>query len=679
LGVYYLTREESDARGVGKAFMNFEEAIMAYDAGILAYQAPVRIGDVRTTLGRMIFNRALGGVMPYVNETLSKKKFSKVIESLIEQQGIEGVADVIDRLKLLGFEMSMRSGISWAISDLIVPTEKKQIMGQAEKEVLAIRDQYEQGLLTEDERRVRVISVWDKAKNDLWKLVSTTTLPKDNVVYQVVDSGARGSWTQLGQVLATKGPVQNPRGEIIELPVKSSFKEGLSVLEYFISTHGARKGTTDTALKTAQAGYLTRRLVDVAQDVVIREEDCRAKEGIIVKREEVGVSQSFGSRLFSRTVLEDVKSGRKVLVKAGEIIDRVKAEEIQNSDVASVTLRSPLFCRTLFGLCRSCYGLDLGRNVPVEMGTVVGVLAAQSIGEPGTQLTMRTFHIGGVAGADITHGLPRVEELFEVRPPKGKAILAAADGTITSIEEKGTLKTVVMAVEGERKLGARSARAKKAKTIEYAVPRMKVLFVNVGDKVAAGDQLSEGHIDLRELLTLRGEDAVVKYIMNEVQKIYGAEGAAISNKHIEVIVRQMFSRVRIKDAGDAPELVMGEIVEKSKFLEVNRALKKEKKTPAKAEQLLLGITRVALSTESFLSAASFQDTARVLVKAAVEGKVDPLRGLKENVIIGRLIPGGNAASVESHEPTAEGDTNAIDDSVIGSPEARGEEIEVARS
>jgi DNA-directed RNA polymerase subunit beta' len=455
-------------------------------------------------------------------------------------------------------------------------------------------------------------------------------LPHDNSIYQIVDSGSRGSWSQPIQMMGMKGMVQNPKGDTIELPIKSSLKEGLSVLEYFIATHGARKGTTDTALKTAQAGYLTRRLVDVSQDLTLREEDCKTKEGLEMLRSDgKEFNHSFASKLFSRTALNEVKVGNKIIVHANEVINRDQADEIEASKIDSVFVRSPISCKTLYGICAKCYGYDLSMNELVKYGTAVGVIAAQSIGEPGTQLTMRTFHQGGVAGADITHGLPRVEEIFETRAPKGRAILAPFDGTVDKIEERGTLKVVRMISEN-----------KKAKAQEISVSRGTVLYVRAGDKIAQGDQLSEGNTDIHELFEHRGMGAVGRYIVNEVQKIYLSEGASINNKHIEMIVKQMFSRVKIREAGDAQDFVMGEIVEKSKFLEVNREIKKEGGRLAKADEVLLGITRISLSAESFLSAASFQDTSRVLVKAAIEGKIDKLRGLKENVIIGRLIPAG---------------------------------------
>ncbi|MDE2019227.1 MAG: DNA-directed RNA polymerase subunit beta' [Patescibacteria group bacterium] len=667
LGIYFLTRKDA-AKGELKHFNSLDEALIAMHFGAIGLHTPIvwnreqgagnRESRIETTVGRMIFNREIEEKIEYVNDTLSKKKLQKLLGTIFDRHGVEATREVLDRVKMLGFQMATNSGITWAMSDLIIPKEKYEILEKSEEEVKIIAGQYEEGLLTDAERKARVIAVWEKTKADIGKFVSTV-LPPTNSVYQIVDSGARGSWSQPLQMVGMKGLVSNPKGETIELPVKSSLKEGLSVLEYFISTHGARKGTTDTALKTAQAGYLTRRLVDVAQELTIREEDCRAKDGIELRREDgKEFNQSFASKLFSRTALNDIKSGNKILVREGEIIDKTAAELIEKTEkIDSVWVRSPIACRTLYGVCARCYGYDLGVNKPVRIGTAVGVLAAQSIGEPGTQLTMRTFHAGGVAQADITHGLPRVEEIFETRTPKGRAVIAPFDGKVESITEKGSLKTIRLISE-----------AKKAKAQEINVSRGTVIFVKAGDKVMEGDQLSEGNLDIHELYERKGATEVARYVVNEVQRIYLSEGAAINNKHIEMIVKQMISRVRIKEAGDALDFVMGDVVEKSKFLEVNRQIKKEGGTPAKADEILQGITRVALSAESFLSAASFQDTSRVLVKAAIEAKMDPLRGLKENVIIGRLIPAGSHESALA-TPTLD-ESEEIEETVIAPAEVK---------
>ncbi|MDP1719278.1 MAG: DNA-directed RNA polymerase subunit beta', partial [bacterium] len=645
LGCYYLTAVKEDAVGAGKIFSTNQEAMTAMHHDMLGINAPIKIGSPKAdtvTLGRVIFNEILPADFGFLNKTLNKKEISKTIAAVIHRYGIETAADVLDGIKRLGFEYATLSGISWGMADLVTPPEKPELMKKAEAAVSIVREQYQQGLLTDSERRARVIGVWEKTKAAIAKLVPLTLSPQSSV-YQIIDSGARGTWSQPVQMAGMKGLVQNPKGEAIELPIRSSYKEGLGVLEYFISTHGARKGSTDTALKTASAGYLTRRLVDVSQDLVIREEDCKTKEGITLQRSEgLEFGSTFGSRLFSRTPLEDVKVDGKTVVKAGEIIDRERAEVINLSKLESVKLRSPITCKTLYGVCGSCYGYDLGNNRAIKMGEAVGVVAAQSIGEPGTQLTMRTFHIGGVAGSDITHGLPRIEEVFEARPPKGRAFLAEDDGIVDTIEDRGLSKVIKVNTKKEAK--------------EYVISRMVDVFVKPGDEVKKGDQLCEGNLDLKEIFSLKGPEAAQKYIINEVQRIYLSEGASINNKHIEVIVRQMFSRVKIKEAGDT-EFVPGDVLEKSKFLEVNRAIKKAGKEPAKAVQLLMGITKVALSTESFLSAASFQETARVLITAALEGKVDGLRGLKENVIIGRLIPVGTGfgAVLTDEQPAAEAD------------------------
>ncbi|MEK9179927.1 MAG: DNA-directed RNA polymerase subunit beta' [Patescibacteria group bacterium] len=640
LGIYYLTQAEDPISGQrAKRFESIESALVAYEFGFLGLRELVNFQGMETTLGRMIFNESLAGRVPYQNEAITKKKLSKMIERIFIERGIEETRDTLNSVKLLGFEMASRSGITWSMSDLVVPKAKPEILAASEKQTAEVYSQFEEGLLTAAERRAKVISIWEKAKTAISKVIAVG-IDKNNSIYQIVDSGSRGSWSQPIQMMGMRGLVQNPKGEIIELPIKSSLKDGMSVLEYFISTHGARKGTTDTALKTAQAGYLTRRLVDVSQDLVVREADCKTKDGIeIVRADGKEFNQSLASRVFSRTALEDIKSGRKTLIKAGETINKAVAEEIEAAKIDSLKVRSPIYCKTISGLCAKCYGFDLGDDQPVRLGMAAGVVAAQSIGEPGTQLTMRTFHTGGIAGIDITHGLPRVEELFEVRPPKGRAILAPADGIIKEIEERGTAKAVQF-VPNE---------GKKKKPQEFLIPRTALLFVKAGDEVKRGDQLSEGHLDIKELLEIKGKPEVQRYIINEVQRIYMSEGASINNKHIEIIVRQMFSRVRIKDGGDSSELVMGEIVEKDKVLEANRELRKQGMKQVKAEEILLGITRVALSAESFLSAASFQDTSRVLVKAAIEGRIDKLRGLKENVIIGRLIPviGKEAAAEEA--------------------------------
>ena len=636
LGSYYLTRIMEGAEGEGKALSGYTEAILARENGTLAINAEItcRVNNeiVKTSLGRMIFNEALPEGFRFVNEVMTKRSLSKLIGEIIETYGIDQGQKYLDGIKNLGFLYSTLSGTTWGIGDMVVPEEKDKFVTEGNAQTEAIENQYDDGLLTEREKREKVIEIWTKIRERIGEAIPHT-LSLDNPVYSIFDSGARGSWKQPIQMMGMKGLVQGASGDTIELPVRSSYKEGLGVLEYFISTHGARKGSTDTALKTATAGYLTRRLVDVAQDLVITEKNCRTTQGIEIIREEGDqYGYKFGERLFSRTSIEDVRVGRKIAVRAGEIITREAAQMIQDSEIPSVKVRSPITCKSREGVCSMCFGLDLSKNKLVESGEAVGIVAAQSIGEPGTQLTLRTFHIGGIAGVDITYGLPRVEEVFEARPPKGKALLVKEDGLVTSVKNKGLAK--VIEVKSER-----TGKKTKSATTEYIVPANLRTFVNEGDFVEKGQQLSEGPLDLRELLTYRGLEAVQRYVINEIQKIYVPEGTSINDKYIEIIVRKMFSRVVITESGDT-ELMPGEIVEKRVFLNTNREAKAKGKDPAKAEERILGITRVSLTSESFLSAASFQETSRVLVNAAVEGRTDVLRGLKENVIIGKLVPAG---------------------------------------
>jgi len=660
LGCYYLTNSKQGAKGEGMTFSGSDEALMAYHHDVVAINANVKVYEpkkevLETTVGRLMFNKVLPKGFRYVNSLVNKKELSKISSEIINNYTNEEVKTFLDAVKSLGFEYATKSGISWGMDDVIVPAEKKDILAKAEEEALIVRQQYEEGLLTDSERRERSIEIWKRTNDHLSKEVVPKTLHAHSSVYSMIDSGARGSWSQSAQMMGMKGLVQNPQGDTIELPVKSSYKEGFNVLEYFISTHGSRKGLTDTALKTASAGYLTRRLVDVSQDVIICEENCRTKEGIEIHRAQgLEFGHSFANRLFSRTILEDVKVGNKVLAKTGDMVDKVTAEAINSSTVEMVKVRSPITCKSLYGVCAKCYGYDLGHNKPIKVGEAVGIVAAQSIGEPGTQLTMRTFHIGGIAGADITSGLPRVEEIFESRPPKGKASLAEEDGVVTEIDEKGLIKVV--------RVKSLNPKTKKEKYVEYPVPRSAWVYVKIGDEVKAGDQISEGPLDLRELFKLKGGRAVQEYIVTEVQKVYLSEGAPINNKHIEIIVKQMFSRVKISESGDSG-FVRGDVIEKSVFLERNRKIKADGGVPAKAQQLLMGITKVALSTESVLSAASFQETTRVMINASLEGKVDLLKGLKENVIIGRLIPAGTGFGYV-HEPETEESVSEVADSAI---------------
>jgi len=660
LGCYYLTRipdeNKIDRKTINKIFSGYEEALMAYEFGSVKINELIKVklageeGLTETSVGRIIFNKIFPEDFGFVNKMMNRKEISKTLSKIIDKYGLENVWKILDEIKKLGFKYSTYSGVSWGMDDLTVPSQKGVIIAAAEKEAETVKEQYEDGLLTDSERHAKIISVWDKAKKEISKVVPGTLNPESSV-YSIIDSGSRGSWMQPIQMMGMKGLVANPQGETIELPIKSSYKEGLSVLEFFINTHGARKGLADTALKTAQAGYLTRRLVDVAQDLVIRENDCKTAKGrAMIRKDGDDYGVSFSQRVFGRTALNDIKVGNKILAKAGEIIDRQTAHAIEMSPIQEVELRTPMECKAASGICAKCYGYDLARTKKVESGEAVGVVAAQSIGEPGTQLTLRTFHTGGVAGVDITHGLQRVQELFEVRIPKGKAYLAEADGTIEDIEQRKNIKVILLKaiVESKSKKSGRVSRqtGNKSKIIEYPVTSAAAIFVKPGDQVEKGDQLCEGSVDLHELFKFKGKEAVERYLINEVQRIYASEGSAINDKHLEIIVKQMFSRVMVKEPGDT-NFVPGEVIEKNKLMEVNREMKKKGKSPALAKQLLMGITKVSLTTSSFLSAASFQETARVLVSAASEGKEDKLKGLKENVIIGRLIPAGTGLA--SHQ------------------------------
>ena len=646
LGLYWLTNLREGTTGEGKVFGTPEEAILAHELGYLDLRAKIKlktpkVGFIETSLGRILFNEALPDDFPFQNEHFNSKKLEKLISQIIRKYEREEVKTVLDKIKDLGFEYSTISGISWGMDDLIIPKQKPKIISAAEKEVEQIEEHFRKGLLSKAERTSKIIEVWQGAKTKIEKLVPEA-LPKDGSVFQIVDSGSRGSWIQPVQMTGMKGLVINPAGQIIELPVKSCYKEGFNVLEYFISTHGARKGTADTALRTSTAGYLTRRLVDVAHEVVIAEKDCKDKEGITIFREDADeISQNFLFKIIGRYTLESIKPKRgRTIVKKGEIINFEKGEKIIKSGIEKVRVSSPMSCKSVRGICQKCYGWDLGRNLPVKLGEAVGIVAAQAIGEPGTQLTMRTFHTGGVAGGgDITFGLPRVQEIFEVRVPRGKAEISPVTGKILGVSPERVIKLKPKAKNPGPKEKSRGKRKAGVEVLEYKIAPQVGIWVKTGQIVKKGQPLCEGSLDLKELFKLVGKEEVWRYIVKEIQKIYVSQGAIIHDKHIEVIVRQMFSRLRIENPGDS-QFSPGQVVERSKFLEENAKLKKEKKQLAKPSLLLLGISRVALTTDSFLSAASFQETSRVLIKSALEGKEDKLYGLKENVIIGKLIPAG---------------------------------------
>lgn len=710
LGMYFLTYinrmvTESEVPFL-KMFASIEECLLALGNGVVHLHDPIRIrvgtGAKReltvTTPGRIIFNRILPPYLSFVNETMDSGKLKKLIAEAFEEGGnIQEVSSFLDHIKDLAQEYVTFSGYSWGMADLPELTQKHESIERGERAILEIEEQYAMGLLTDDERHNKIVEVWARAKDEVTRIVQGS-LDTSGSVHAMISSGARGSWGQLTQMAGMKGLVTNPAGETIELPVKASFKEGFEVLEYFISTHGARKGLSDTALRTANAGYLTRRLIDVSQDVVINEADCGDAVGIAITEEDceaMGVAMS--ERVKGRVALSDVVHPRskKVIVPAGEHISSSHIKALEKAGVASIHIRSILTCRTLRGVCAKCYGWDLGFNRPVKLGTAVGIVAAQSIGEPGTQLTMRTFHTGGVAGKDITQGLPRVEEIFEARRVKKSGLISPIAGQVQVVEDepgKGGVggrqriiritgvqlhreriplsgadidaltvaegseveKGDVLIESGSRKVvapfdgvvaietpddAALVVAAEREVVKELFVPAGYSVYVKDGDLVEPGAVLTEGHLDLFELFSLKGKDATQQYILREIQYIYSSQGQKLNDKHIEVIVRQMFSRVQIQDAGDS-DFVPGEVVEWSEFEEARREFEADGKNPPTGHPLLLGITKASLSTSSFLSAASFQETARVLIDAAVTGKVDTLRGLKENVIIGRLIPAG---------------------------------------
>jgi len=650
LGCYFLTQDKEEAQGQGRAFSNPEEAILAYELKQINVQARIRILRsslnkkfkeknseflLETTCGRIIFNEILPKDYLYLNENINSKSLSNIVADVIAKYEWPEIESMLDKIKKLGFEYSTLSGTSWGMDDLIVPKEKKGLIEEADQKVKLIEDHYKKGLLSSEEKSAKVIEIWHKVKSDIEKLV-IQTLPKDGPVISIVGSGARGSWAQPVQMAGMKGLVTNPSGKIIELPIKNSFKEGLDTLEYFLSTHGARKGTADTALRTSAGGYLTRRLIDVCHEVIVTEKDCGDKEGIILfRKDSEDIGQNFSFEIIGRTALDDIKNPKtkKIIVKSEEIIDKEKAQEIADSSIQEVKVRSVLTCKTSRGVCQKCYGWEMGRNKLVKIGEAVGIIAAQSIGEPGTQLTLRTFHLGGVAGAgDITQGLPRVEEIFELREPKGEAIISEVSGIVKKINHKERIITIISDEEDKKK-------SKKPNLVEYKIPLGRAFWVAEKEKIAKGIQLCEGSLNLKKVLKLRGIKEAQRYVTREVKRIYTSEGVNIHSKHIETITRQMFSRVKIKDEGDSSWLP-GQIVTLSEFNEIKEQLKNKNKVVPKMSPIFLGISKVALSSDSFLSAASFQETSRVLIDSCLEGRIDKLHGLKENVIIGKLIPAG---------------------------------------
>jgi len=636
LGSYYLTMEKPGDLGEDKIFSSVDEAIMAYDNGAVSLHAKVKIrfdGELlETTVGRVIFNSVIPKKLGYFNRVADKKTLGKIVDDSYRKLGFSATGEFLDGIKRLGFKFATKAGITISNSDIIIPSKKKDLLEDAEKQVGKVELQYRRGLITDEERYLKVIGIWNDATRRVTDAL-IESLDKFNSVYMMANSGARGNIQQIRQLAGMRGLMADPSGRIIDLPIKANFREGLTVLEYFISTHGARKGLADTALRTADSGYLTRRLVDVAQDVIVREDDCGTDEGISVAEIKDGteVIEKLEDRIGGRMSLEDIlhpETG-EVLVSAGKVIEDDDAELIVAAGIKKVKIRSVLTCKSRYGVCINCYGRNLATGGIVDIGEAVGIIAAQSIGEPGTQLTMRTFHTGGVAGDDITQGLPRVEELFEARKPKGQAIIVEDGGVVELREVKGRREVDITSDDGSKNT--------------YVIPYGARMKVHNGDRVDAGDELTEGSVNPHDLLKIKGPTGVQIYLLHEVQRVYRLQGVDINDKHIEVMIRQMLRKVRIEDQGDT-SLLPGGLIDIFDFEEENRLVELEGGEPAQEKPVLLGITKASLATDSFLSAASFQETTRVLTEAAIKGKMDPLLGLKENVIIGKLVPAGTGMS-----------------------------------
>ena len=672
LGSYYLTLKDDTEIGTGKVFSSYDEAVLAYNNDAVGLHAPIRVRVTRTingeektglidaTVGRLIFNSKIPQDLGFVDRTnpehaldleigdnvlhtpkskmannenvepgVDKKLLGKIIDASIKVHGITETATLLDDIKAMGYKYSTIGAITVCVDDMQVPEAKKQYLAEAEENIEKVMKKYRRGLLTDEERYRHVINIWSETSNKVTDALMAN-LSQLNPIYMMANSGARGSVNQIRQLAAMRGLMADTSGRTIEIPIRSNFREGLNVLEYFISTHGARKGLTDTALRTADSGYLTRRLVDVSQEVIVREEDCGTRDGIVVCdiRDGNEVIEPLIDRLEGRTVTENIihpETGA-IIVPENEMITADQARQIVNAGIQEVKIRSVVKCRSKVGVCAKCYGHNLASGRPVDVGETVGIIAAQSIGEPGTQLTMRTFHAGGVAGDDITQGLPRVEELFEARKPKGVAIISEISGKVRLTEVNNKREITVMNQE-------------TGEAVEYLIPFGSRIKVRDEQEIQAGDPLTEGSINPHDILEIMGSTAVQNYFIQEVQRVYRLQGVDINDKHIEVIVRQMMHKVKIEDAGDT-DLLTGSLISIYELEEINQKMEAEGKEPAKASDVLMGITKAALATESFLSAASFQETTRVLTDAAIKGKKDPLVGLKENVIIGKLVPAG---------------------------------------
>lgn len=661
LGSYYLTLDKEGELGEGKAFRDFDEALMAYDAKDISLHARIKVrrtvevdgemitGMIETTVGKIIFNQQIPQDLGFIERSkpedylkleidflVGKKQIQQIIDRCIKVHGAQRSSEVLDNVKAQGFKYSTKGAITVAVCDAVIPPAKKEIIADAEEQIEKISRQFKRGLISNEERESHVLKIWDKATNGVTKALQEN-LDRYNPIFMMADSGARGSMSQIRQLAGMRGLIANTSGKTIEVPIRANYREGLNILEYFISSRGARKGLADTALRTADSGYLTRRLVDVSQEVIIREDDCGTEEGITVFEIKDGKEsiESLHERLIGRYLCHDFvdeKTG-EVLVSKDKMMGDDEASIIVNSGVEKIDIRSILNCKARHGVCKKCYGANLANGMPVTVGEAVGIIAAQSIGEPGTQLTMRTFHTGGVASAeDITQGLPRVEELFESRKPKHLAIISEIAGIVKFEEIKKNRHVVIY-------------NKKTGEQVSYLIPFGSRLRVTEGQEIQAGERLTEGSVNPHDVLAISGVNAVQDYLIQEVQRVYRMQGVDINDKHIEVIVRQMMRKVRVKDQGDT-RLLPSSLVDKAEYEAENREIREriangeEGLMEATCTPMLLGITKASLATDSFLSAASFQETTRVLTDAAIKGKVDPLIGLKENVIIGKLVPAG---------------------------------------